>query len=165
MKPFEHTVVRTVGVPPDAAFAWLTDYREDDARWIFGDEKGRRSFERRDARTIAVNSVAKFAGIRSKLDALVRLAPPHVWRAHGQVRCLGVRVLAVDAQWEVEERSSDGAILTARFRLHPLNVAARAFLTLWGSRIRKAFEDSYDQIAEAVTAAAALPLAPAKSTP
>ena len=128
MKAFEHTVVRAIGARPEAAFAWLTDYREDDARWVFADSNVRRSFERRDARSMLVSTVAKFAGARVAMDYLVRLAPPRAWRAHGQIRFLGLRMLGLDAHWEVEERSADGAILTARFRLHPLNAVARARL-------------------------------------
>ncbi len=155
MKPFEHTVVRAVGARPEFAFAWLTDYREDDAGWVYGDDKATRSIERRDARSLFVSTVARLAGFRVAMDLLVRLAPPLAWRAHGHVRWLGVRLLGLDAHWDLEELSTDGAVLTARFRLHPLNVAAQALLFLWGAQIRKALEDTYDRIAATVTTAAA----------
>lgn len=152
-KPFEHTVVRDIAVSPATAYAWLTDYREDDAQWLFADEHATRSFERQDSQTIRVTSVTRFSVIRSRIEMLVRLLPPDSWRAEGQVQYYGVRMLRTEVQWRVDERSPNGTRLSAKFRLVPDNIVARVLLAFSGARIRQSLEETYDRIARRLAAA------------
>jgi hypothetical protein len=160
MKPFEHTLVRRVGVRPPIAFAWLTDYREDDPRWVFADQRASRSCERLDAASLHVRTVARFTGIRTTIDLVVTLLPPDAWRGDGDIKPWGLRLLRQETHWKVEPDGGDGTRLTARFVITPQNLVARLVLGLLGSRIRAELDAAHDRIATTLTTGPLLTPAP-----
>ena len=143
-------MVRDLPFPPDDAYAWLTDYREDDMRRIFGDEGGKRMIEKLGSDRLRVQSTGMIAGVRGHADGVITLRPPDSWMFDGHITAMARKMVHVDALWNVAPLGDGRTRFTSRFRITPQNFIAKAYLKLRPRWVRKRIERDYDQIAAAI---------------
>jgi hypothetical protein len=130
----------TVDAPPDAVFAWMTDYREDDhanadfrrGAGVPADDRAHshRVVERKDARHLVVRDEWG----KERFELHVELAPEA-----REVRLAGA--FGYRAVWRAEPLGA-GTRVSVRGELAPTGVA-RLFAGLFASRMEKQMRDDF----------------------
>lgn len=146
----EHTAVRDLPIPPDDAYAWLTDYREDDMREVMGDPSGTRKLQRLPDGRLHLETIGVIAGVKGRADGVITFSPPDSWSFDGHIAALGRKMVHVDSRWRVEPHGDRGTRFTASFRVTPVHLLARLYLRFRSRKARAMIEEDYDRIAAAI---------------
>lgn len=136
---------RTLEHPVEDAFAWLTDYQEDDPERAGGIIQERRVIEETDER-IVLEGELETLGREMEGTAVVKLDPPDHWRAHlydAKGRPSGI----YDYRLEPE---ADGSRLVVDYQFAAPKLKHK--LLLWVTRplIRRQLDEMWDGFADAM---------------
>ncbi|HVM46022.1 MAG TPA: SRPBCC family protein [Candidatus Thermoplasmatota archaeon] len=149
------TLRRRFPHPPAAAYAWLTDFDEQDAERAGGAVVGERRVVLRERDRVVVEGVLEVAGRRIPARAEVALLPPDRWRAH--IRHARGSLVTFN-EYHVASDGAGGTVLEVRYHFALSTLRHRLRYWLGGrSILRRELEAMWDGFEAAMARELAVP--------
>ena len=131
---FVYEYAREIPVDAPAAFAWLTDFREEDARF-FG-AGAVREVERAGPDSVRLVRIERRGKSEERFEGTVTLEPPLAWRYAGIMHREGKHVAELRAQYRLESLGPGRSRYSLRFEAQPLSLGIRVAVRLFPGRAR-----------------------------